>query len=56
MARKKNNKSNTNYKMDFKDNSIVNVKWSSPNDKKANNLRIVANFKDANFVRVRDYH
>jgi len=56
MARKKNTSKNTRYKFDLKDNSIVDVKWNSPNDKKYNNVRITADFRDFNFVTIRDNH
>lgn len=44
------------YTIDFYNNSIVNVKWESPNDKNENVLDININLKDKDMVKVKDNH
>lgn len=42
--------------MDFKDDSILKVKWNSPNDKKENVLNFGIDMKDNNFIKIKDNH
>ena len=47
---------NTKTKLDLKDNSILKIRWKSPNDKKENTLNINVDFKDANTIKIKDNH
>ena len=46
---------NTKYKFDIKDNSIIKIKWTSPNDKKENTLNIRSDKEDYT-IKIKDSH
>lgn len=46
---------NTKYKFDIKDNSIIKIKWTSPNDKKENTLDIRSDKEDYT-IKIKDSH
>ena len=52
----KSNKRQIKYKFDRKDNSILKIKWKSPNDKKGNTFDVNVNPKKFNTIEIQDEH
>ena len=52
------NKTNKLFKflLDWDDNSIVKLKWKSPNDKKSNLFDFLVDFGNNNDMIIRDFH
>lgn len=46
---------NLKYKFDTKDNSILKIKWVSPNDKKENTLDVRSD-KENYTIKIKDNH
>lgn len=46
---------NIKYKFDAKDNSLLKIKWNSPNDKKENTLDIRSD-KEKYTIKIKDNH
>lgn len=44
------------YKLDWNDDSILKVRWKSPNDKKSNLFNLIVNMNDDDFLKIKDNH
>lgn len=55
-SKSSNTSKKVKYKLDFKDDSIMKVKWKSPNDGKENVLDIGIDLKDNSFIKIKDNH
>lgn len=44
------------YKFDTKDNSVLKLKWQSPNDRKMNELNFVNDENGGNTINIKDNH
>lgn len=43
-------------KLDFKDDSIMKIKWKSPNDNKQNTVDFNVDFSKDDFIKMKDNH